>query len=136
MLQPFLLLLIHQRPGHGYDLIERLAAMGVTGVEPGHAYRVLRNLERERLLTSRWTPSDAGPARRRYELTPEGLADLRARVASLARFGGVLDSFLALWSEGPPDREERTWQQQRPRRSRPRSTAGPARGARWAGTPN
>ncbi len=42
MLQPFLLLLIHQRPDHGYDLIERLAAMGVTGVEPGHAYRVLR----------------------------------------------------------------------------------------------
>ncbi|NKZ03796.1 helix-turn-helix transcriptional regulator [Actinomadura latina] len=136
MLQPFLLLLIHQRPGHGYDLIERLAAMGVTGVEPGHAYRVLRNLERERLLSSSWVPSDAGPARRRYELTPEGLADLRVRMASLAHFGGVLDSFLALWSTGPPDREERTWQQKRPRSSKPRSTAGTARDARWAGTPS
>jgi poly-beta-hydroxybutyrate-responsive repressor len=133
MLQPFLLLLIHQRPDHGYDLIERLAAMGVTGVEPGHAYRVLRNLERERLLTSSWVPSDAGPARRRYELTPEGLADLRTRMASLARFGGVLEAFLALWSERSPDREERTWQQES---SRPRSTGAPARGARWAGTPS
>lgn len=99
MLQPFLLLLIYQRPGHGYDLIDRLADMGVADVEPGHAYRVLRSLERERLLTSSWVPSDAGPARRRYELTPKGLADLRRRMSSLARFGGVLDAFLILWRE-------------------------------------
>lgn len=101
MLQPFLLLLIHQRPDHGYELIERLARMGVADVEPGHAYRVLRALERERLLTSSWVPSDAGPARRRYELTAEGLTDLRARMASLARFGTVLESFLLLWGEKP-----------------------------------
>lgn len=101
MLRPFLLLLIHRRPAHGYDLIERLAAMGVEDVEPGHAYRVLRGLERERLLTSRWVPSDAGPARRRYELTADGLAELRARMSGLARFGTVLDSFLVLWTEEP-----------------------------------
>src|SRR5690606_10578573 len=87
MLRSFLLLLIHRRPAHGYDLIERLTAMGVEDVEPGHAYRVLRALERERLLTSRWVPSDAGPARRRYELTAEGLAELRERMSGLARFG-------------------------------------------------
>ena len=106
MLQPFLLLLIHQRPAHGYDLIERLAAMGVADVEPGHAYRVLRSLERDGLLTSRWVPSDAGPARRRYELTAKGLADLRTRMSSLARFGSVLDSFMVLWREtSGPHRE-------------------------------
>ncbi|MFS2292401.1 poly-beta-hydroxybutyrate-responsive repressor [Actinomadura hallensis] len=99
MLRPFLLLLIHQRPDHGYELIERLADMGVADVEPGHAYRVLRSMERERLLTSSWVPSDSGPARRRYELTPEGLAELRARMSGLARFGTVLDSFLVLWKE-------------------------------------
>ncbi|TDB94750.1 PadR family transcriptional regulator [Actinomadura sp. 7K534] len=101
MLQPFLLLLIYQRPDHGYELIERLARMGVADVEPGHAYRVLRGLERERLLTSSWVPSDAGPARRRYELTAEGLTELRARMSGLARFGTVLDSFLLLWREKP-----------------------------------
>lgn len=99
MLQPFLLLLIYQRPGHGYDLIDRLTAMGVADVEPGHAYRVLRGLERERLLTSSWVPSDAGPARRRYELTQEGLADLRTRMSSLDRFGRVLDAFRGVWKE-------------------------------------
>jgi PadR family transcriptional regulator, regulatory protein PadR len=99
MLQSFLMLLIHERPGHGYDLIERLADMGMADVEPGHAYRVLRGLEREHLLTSRWVPSGAGPARRHYELTPEGLADLSARMSHLARFGSVLDGFLTRWRE-------------------------------------
>lgn len=108
MLQPFLLLLIHERPSHGYDLIERLAGMGVAGVDPGHAYRVLRGLERERLLRSSWVPSDAGPARRLYELTPEGLANLETRISSLAHFGSVLDSFLALWNaSGSRDQVEK-----------------------------
>lgn len=97
MLQPLLLLLIYERPGHGYDLIERLAGMGMADVEPGHAYRVLRNLERERLVTSRWVPSGAGPARRHYELTPEGLDDLSTRMSSLAHFGCVLEGCLARW---------------------------------------
>ncbi|RFS87430.1 PadR family transcriptional regulator [Actinomadura spongiicola] len=98
-LRPFLLVLIHERPGHGYDLIERLAGMGLADVEPGHAYRVLRGLERELLLTSRWVPSDAGPARRLYELTPAGSAYLKKRMEELAEFGGVLDAFLSLWKK-------------------------------------
>ncbi|MFC4056125.1 helix-turn-helix transcriptional regulator [Actinomadura syzygii] len=97
-LRPFLLVLIHERPGHGYDLIDRLAGMGLADVEPGHAYRVLRGLERELLLTSRWMPSDAGPARRLYELTPAGSAYLKNRMEELAEFGGVLDTFLSLWT--------------------------------------
>lgn len=99
LLQPFLLLLIYERPSHGYDLIERLAGMGVLGVEPGHAYRVLRGLERERLLTSRWVPSDTGPARRLYELTPAGAADLKNRMEDLTDFGSVVDAFLSLWAK-------------------------------------
>ncbi|GAA2453891.1 helix-turn-helix transcriptional regulator [Actinomadura vinacea] len=108
LLQPFLLLLVYERPGHGYDLIERLAGMGVPDVEPGHAYRVLRGLERRRLVTSSWVPSDSGPARRRYELTPEGLADLETRMSALARLGSVLDGFLSLWrkSSASPSRRD------------------------------
>lgn len=99
LLHPFLLLLIYERPGHGYDLIERLARMGVPHVEPGHAYRVLRSLERARLLRSAWEDSRTGPARRRYELTGEGMADLEAWVPRLAAFARVLDSCVERWSE-------------------------------------
>ncbi|MCD0449897.1 helix-turn-helix transcriptional regulator [Actinocorallia sp. API 0066] len=97
LLHPFLLLLIYERPGHGYELIERLSRLGVPDVEPGHAYRLLRGMERTRLLTSSWEASDNGPARRRYELTPEGLADLESWIPRLAGFGQILDSCLARW---------------------------------------
>jgi len=99
LLHPFLLLLICERPGHGYELIDRLACLGVRGVEPGHAYRVLRNLERDRLVVSTWVTSDAGPARRRYELTREGRADLESWMARLSRLREVLDACLVRWSK-------------------------------------
>lgn len=98
LLHPFLLLLIYERPGHGYDLIERLARMGVPGVEPGHAYRVLRGLERARLLRSAWEPSGTGPARRRYELTAEGMADLESWVPRMGAFAELLGSCVNRWA--------------------------------------
>jgi PadR family transcriptional regulator, regulatory protein PadR len=99
LLHPFLLLLILERPGHGYDLIDRLECLGVADVEAGHVYRVLRGLERARLLASSWVTSDAGPARRRYELTAKGAADLEAWMARLAHLGDVLDECVARWTK-------------------------------------
>ncbi|GGV23161.1 helix-turn-helix transcriptional regulator [Actinomadura sp. LOL_016] len=98
LLHPYLLLLIYERPGHGYDLIDRLSCLGVSDVEPGHAYRVLRGMERARLVVSTWVPSEAGPARRRYELTEKGVADLEAWGPKLAHLGEVITSFLARWN--------------------------------------
>ncbi|MEU2615524.1 helix-turn-helix transcriptional regulator [Micromonospora sp. NPDC007271] len=91
LLHPFLLLLILERPGHGYDLIERLVAMGVSDVEPGHVYRVLRGLERDRSVTSTWETGGAGPARRCYTLTLKGRDDLRSWVAHLTYLNQVID---------------------------------------------
>ncbi|MEU0151334.1 helix-turn-helix transcriptional regulator [Micromonospora fulviviridis] len=94
LLHPFLLLLIFERPGHGYDLIERLEAMGVSDVEPGQVYRVLRGLERDRSLLSMWEAAAAGPARRRYELTAKGRNDLRSWIARLAQLNHIMDAYL------------------------------------------
>lgn len=97
LLHPYLLLLIHERPAHGYELIERLGRLGVSDVEPGHAYRVLRGMERERLVVSTWVASRTGPARRRYELTQEGVRDLREWVPRMTHLGEVIASFLTRW---------------------------------------
>lgn len=98
LLHPFLLLLIAERPGHGYDLIERLDRLGVPEVEPGHVYRVLRGLERERLLESAWVASGAGPPRRRYRITASGFADLEERMARLDRLSRVLAVCKGRWA--------------------------------------
>jgi poly-beta-hydroxybutyrate-responsive repressor len=95
LLHPFLLLLLRERSGHGYDLIDRLAGMGVPDVEPGHAYRVLRDMERRRLVASVWVAAGGGPARRRYELTAEGRAELEDWACRLAQLERVIGGCLA-----------------------------------------
>ncbi len=105
LLHPFLLLLIHERPGHGYDLIERLPCLGISDAEPGHVYKVLRGLERERLVASAWVTSPTGPARRRYELTAAGMTELETSMTRLAQLQRALETCLARWERacGSPD---------------------------------
>ena len=66
-----LLLLLRERPAHGYDLLERLPSLlGDERVDVGNLYRVLRRLEEQGLVSSEWDESVPGPAKRTYELTP------------------------------------------------------------------
>lgn len=99
VLQPFLLLLIHERPGHGYDLIERLNGLGLTEVEPAQVYRALRSLERDRAVTSAWVTSAAGPARRRYELTAVGRASLPGWTVQLGQLHEAVGRCLSRWTQ-------------------------------------
>ena len=92
-LRACLLLLLKERPTHGYDLVEQLRDFGFER-DAGGVYRALRALEREGLLHSAWEASAAGPARRGYELTWEGEETLAAWSAALADSRAVLDEFL------------------------------------------
>jgi PadR family transcriptional regulator PadR len=72
--EPAILLLLRERPAHGYDLLERLPELtGEQRVEMGNLYRLLRGLEEEALVTSEWDEDSAGPAKRRYAITEHGL---------------------------------------------------------------
>src|ERR671930_543245 len=66
----------HQtRPGHWHvrARIERLPEVAGEGrVDVGNLYRLLRALEAEALVTSEWSAELPGPAKRTYQLTPEG----------------------------------------------------------------
>ncbi len=89
-----LLLLIAERPSHGYDLLERLRRLGVPATDPGGLYRSLRSMEREGLATSRWEMSAAGPARRTYVLTDRGWRWLHVWATAIAESRLILSSYL------------------------------------------
>lgn len=96
--EPALLLLLRERPAHGYDLLERLPELtGEPRVEMGNLYRLLRALEEEGLVSSEWDASSPGPAKRRYALTPTGarLLDQWAEALrrSQLRTAGFLDRY-------------------------------------------
>ena len=98
-LRPCLLLLLREQPAHGYELLERLRAFGFDASDPGGLYRTLRKLEDEGHVRSAWELSSSGPARRIYEITRAGMADLHSRAKGLAEARGTLDTFLGRYEE-------------------------------------
>lgn len=98
-LQPCLLLLLFQRPSHGYDLLDRLAQAGLSigAPDPAAVYRTLRQMERDGMVLSRWDPSNHGPRRRTYELSSEGEDLLHTWAQSIRQNRLVLDRYLALY---------------------------------------
>ena len=95
-LEPALLLLLRERPHHGYELIERLPELAgeETRIDVGNLYRLLRALEAEGVVTSEWSADLPGPAKRTYELTPEGRRLLDRWADALRSAQGVVQSFL------------------------------------------
>jgi PadR family transcriptional regulator len=96
LVEPALLLLLHERPRHGYDLLENIPALVGDGAEVdlGNLYRLLRGLEAEGLVVSHWDVEAHGPARRIYTLTPAGARLLEAWATALRSTETVITTLL------------------------------------------
>ncbi len=94
-LRPCLLLLLAEGTSHGYELLEQLGGLGMGNLDTGGVYRCLRAMDEEGLVRSWWEPSQVGPARRTYELTPEGVEWLHAWAGALAEAHRLLGGYLA-----------------------------------------
>lgn len=94
-LDPFLLALIGEQEAYGRELIARLdeLCLAPDGVDVGMAYRTLRELEAEGLLTSRWLADD-GPPRRTYRLTGAGRQALDEWTSVMRERGRLVEAFL------------------------------------------
>lgn len=106
-LRPCLLLLIAEKPSHGYDLLERLEMLGLGATDAGGLYRALRAMEQDELLSSEWETSEAGPARRTYALTDEGLEWLHAWAGALRESRRLLARFLDRYEDAVISSTER-----------------------------
>ncbi len=98
--EPALLLLLRERPAHGYELLEELGAL-LPGerIDMGNLYRILRALEKDGLLVSEWRDDLPGPARRIYELTEAGRAVLDDWALALRDLRSTIDRFLERHAE-------------------------------------
>ena len=98
LLEPALLAALAARPSHGYDLrraVEELSG-GLVCIDPGGMYRVLRRLEEENYIVSKWSSGEHGPHRREYELTDEGRSLLRQWAEHLRERERVFKSVIEL----------------------------------------
>src|SRR3954462_8295107 len=93
--EPALLLLLRERPAHGYDLLERLPELiGGQRVEMGSLSRLLRALEEEGLVTSEWADG-----KRTYAITEAGLRLLDEWVEALRRALDRTQDFVRRYDE-------------------------------------
>lgn len=95
--EPITLFLLKEKSkAHGYELIKGINEHSLTDsvVEPGALYRTLRRLEDNNYVTSTWDTSNAGPAKRIYELTPDGEEHLREWIIVLEQLAKQMQGFV------------------------------------------
>jgi|SRR5215469_7447224 len=103
---PVVLLLLREWSSYGYDLMKALATFGFVMLNPGPLYRVLRQMEKEGLVSSSWDTSHQGPARRLYSITEAGQAYLKMWGSSLEQYRTMTDRLFRLYTNWP-DKESR-----------------------------
>jgi PadR family transcriptional regulator, regulatory protein PadR len=81
-------------PAHGYAVIQEIhrRSGGAFDLPEGTVYPVLHRLEKNGLLSSRWTVADSGRSRRTYTLTRRGRAALADHRAMWQRFTAAISN--------------------------------------------
>ncbi|OLS41877.1 poly-beta-hydroxybutyrate-responsive repressor [Bacillus sp. MRMR6] len=95
---PFILLLLSRMSLHGYELSQKLQAFGFKSIDQGNLYRLLRQLEKDELVTSEWDTNGSGPAKRRYSITKAGITYLKGYANQLESYQSMLDQFFKMYS--------------------------------------
>ena len=95
-LSVFSLLLIAEKPRHGYEIAAELREMGFPILGVGHmgtVYRTLGSLEASGFVIPEWDMSTS-PPRKVYRITPIGTEYLREVSAEMKSTKRLLDEFM------------------------------------------
>ncbi len=95
---PIMLLHLRDWNSHGYELMEKITQFGIESVDQGNFYRILRQLEKDELVTSVWDTTSGGPAKRIYSITGVGEEYLEMWAGSLNHYQKMLDQFFNLYN--------------------------------------
>ncbi len=100
-IEPSILLFLSNGNYHGYELIDRLSFLGFhkEDIDIGAIYRVLRRLEKEGFVKSKWE-SDGGRRRRVYRITRQGRDLLASWVERIRERRDALNRFIKVYEEG------------------------------------
>ena len=90
--RPLILALLRSGESYGYEIIERVRGLsrGTLEWSDGMLYPVLRRLERDGLVGSRWVKADNGRPRRYYHLTDLGIEAEASGRSEWRRVDGAL----------------------------------------------
>ena len=105
-LVPVLLLMLREWSSYGYELMEKMAAFGLTTVNAGTFYRSLCQMEKNGMVSSNWDTSEGGPARRVYSITEAGENYLKFWASSLEHYQKMMNMFFQLYKVRPSEEDK------------------------------
>ena len=86
---------------HGYAIAEVLRQHGFTRIKGGTLYPLLKRLEDQGLVEHAWQHDQAGPGRKQFTLTGQGLHELERSAAAWHRMSQALSDIQATRQERP-----------------------------------
>lgn len=94
VLDAAVLAVVQQADGYGYDVVRRLREAGLDEVGDASVYGTLRRLYAAGALSSYVVPSDDGPHRKYYAITPAGQQLLEEQRETWRQFSAVLGELI------------------------------------------
>lgn len=89
------LAVVDAEDGYGYDVLRRLRTAGLGEVGDASVYGTLRRLYAAGALTSYVVPSDEGPHRKYYGITPTGRDQLKRQSDDWIAFSSTVTTLLS-----------------------------------------
>lgn len=89
------LAVIQREDSYGYDVVRKLRSAGLAEVGDASVYGTLRRLYAGGSLTSYVVPSEEGPHRKYYGVTPQGRTALAHQAKQWDEFAATLSDLLA-----------------------------------------
>ena len=94
------LAVVDDEDGYGYDIVRRLRDHGLDDVGDASVYGTLRRLYAAGALTSYVVPSESGPHRKYYGITPTGRSQLKQQRDDWDVFATTVTGILRRSREG------------------------------------
>lgn len=85
---------VDREDGYGYDIVRRLRHAGLADIGDASVYGTLRRLYAAGALTSYVVPSEAGPHRKYYGITPQGRTSLQLQRKQWGEFAQTMTDLL------------------------------------------
>lgn len=101
VLDAAVLAVVQRDDGYGYDVVRRLREAGLEEVGDASVYGTLRRLYAAGALSTYVVPSDDGPHRKYYSITPSGEELLARQRADWQRFSSILTRLILPGSTAP-----------------------------------
>ncbi len=95
VLDAAVLAVVQREDGYGYDVVRRLRDAGLEEVGDASVYGTLRRLYAAGALSTYVVPSEGGPHRKYYSITPTGQELLAEQRDGWERFSAILTGLIA-----------------------------------------